>query len=80
MKADPIEIAALTEDVPADVTTGPDILIAGTFAIYDDGRGGYVLVTETEAHGVIRKHIPSALVKLVAGGGGIMGRIAGFGR
>jgi hypothetical protein len=48
-------------------------MLAGTFAIYEDGHGGYVLVTDTPAYGIIRKHVPAALVK-IATGGGVMGR------
>lgn len=67
------------DHVPADVTPGPAPVIAGTFAIYEDGRGGYVLVTDTEAHGISRQHIPGALIKLAGGGllgvgGGALGR------
>jgi hypothetical protein len=47
-----------------EIAAGPVPAIAGTFAIYEDGHGGYVLVTETEQHGIIRKHIPGALLKL----------------
>lgn len=42
-------------------------MIAGTFAIYEDGKGGMVLVTDTDQHGTIRKRIPAALVKMVSG-------------
>lgn len=66
------------DTVPADVTPAPTPAIAGTFAIYEDGQGGFVLVTETPEHGVIRKHIPRALIKLVSGGGLLGGRIAGL--
>jgi hypothetical protein len=51
----------------------PVPVIAGTFAIYEDGRGGFVLVTDTEQHGQRRDHIPSAVVRL-ASGGGLIGR------
>jgi hypothetical protein len=49
-------------------------VIAGTFAIYEDGHGGFVLVTDTE-HGTDRKHIPSTFVKLALRGG--LGRFLG---
>lgn len=44
----------------------PTPLIAGTFAAYDDGVGGYVLVTDTHEHGTMRRHIPGKMVKLAA--------------
>lgn len=54
----------------------PEPMVAGTFALYEDGVGGFVLVTQTEKFGVDRKHIPAALVKM-AMGGGILGRKLG---
>lgn len=57
---------------------GPDPLLHGTFALYPDGAGGFVLVTETDAHGVNRKHIPSAMVKLAMkaiNGGGLLAKV-----
>lgn len=57
-------------------TTQPEPELAGTFAIYADGRGGYVLVTDTVDQGTTRKHIPAALVKL-ATGNGVIGKIFG---
>lgn len=79
-------MTALPEDQPlpempepapgADVApTGPAPLAAGTFAIYEDGQGGYVLVTDMPGSGVQRKHIPAALVKLVTGGGVLSRRL-----
>lgn len=54
----------------------PTPALAGTFAIYEDGNGGFVLVTETDQHGTMRKHVPAALVKM-ATGGGMLGRKLG---
>lgn len=51
-------------------------LLAGTFAIYEDGKGGYVLVTNTDEHGTQRKHIPGALVKMM-NGNSLVGRLFG---
>lgn len=50
------------------VTEEPKPLLAGTFALYDDLNGGYVLVTETPDHGIVKKSIPGMLVKLMRGG------------
>lgn len=40
--------------------TTPELapVIGGTFAIYEDGNGGFVFVADTTQHGVMRKHIP----------------------
>ncbi len=57
---------------------GPEPLLHGTFALYPDGAGGFVLVTETDAHGVNRKHIPSAMVRLAMkaiNGGGLLAKV-----
>jgi hypothetical protein len=56
----------------------PVPMLAGTFAIYEDGAGGFVLVTETTEHGVQRKVIPAALVKMATGGGMLGRRFAGL--
>lgn len=65
-------------DALAARPAGPDPLIHGTFALYADGAGGFVLVTETDAHGVNRKHIPRAMVKLamkLMNGGGMLAKV-----
>ncbi len=62
-----------TTDVTEAGVFDPQPVIAGTFALYEDGEGGFVLVTQTDKHGIDRKHIPKALVKM-ATGGGIIGR------
>lgn len=73
--------AALEDDQDPPGTITPTAVLEGTFALYPDGQGGYVLVTYTEAHGLDRKHIPAALVKMATGGGVIGRRFAGlFGR
>jgi len=59
------------EPEPAADDVAP--ILAGKFGIYEDGKGGYWLITETDAHGMQRKHIPAALVKL-ATGQGLMGK------
>lgn len=56
----------------------PTPVIAGTFAIYEDGHGGFVLVTDTVQHGTDRRHIPAAMVKMATGGGIVGRRIAGL--
>lgn len=42
----------------------PSLIVAGSFAIYANERGGLVLVTDIEGHGVQRKKIPSAFVRM----------------
>lgn len=56
----------------------PLAMLEGTFAIYQDGHGGFVLVTDTVQHGTDRRHIPAAMVKLATGGGMISRRLAGM--
>lgn len=56
----------------------PKAMLAGTFAIYEDGRGGFVLVTDTTEYGERRNHIPAAMVKVVSGGGLIGSRLRGL--
>lgn len=68
-----------TDATPAATgAAGPEALLAGTFALYEDGQGGYVLVTDTVQHGTDRKHIPAALVKMATGGGIIGRKLAGM--
>ena len=60
-------------------TPGPVPMCAGTFAIYEDGLGGFMLVTDMPNHGgVAKRHIPAALVKMATGGGMISRRFAGL--
>lgn len=75
---------ALTAQVA--VQAGPPPVFAGTFAIYEDGTGGYVLVVQHEDGSTDRKHIPSAMVKLAqsgfmekmtGSGGGFLGKLIG---
>lgn len=56
----------------------PVAMLEGTFAIYQDGHGGFVLVTDTVQYGTDRRHIPAAMVKLATGGGIISRRLAGM--
>jgi hypothetical protein len=48
--------------------------LAGTFALYEDGVGGFVLVTDVGGE-VTRKHIPGALVKMALGDNPISKRV-----
>jgi hypothetical protein len=50
------------------VAVEPVPMMAGTFALYDDGHGGIVLVTDVNGE-VTKKAIPAALVKLATGDG-----------
>jgi hypothetical protein len=43
---------------------GPDPLAAGTYAVYDDNQGGYVLVIGTREGETHHKHIPARVVKM----------------
>lgn len=53
----------MSAEVEPDNQVSP--VMAGTFAIYEDGSGGYVLVTDTGLGGTDRRHIPGALIKMV---------------
>lgn len=66
-------MSAPTEDVGTADTPVP--ALAGTFAIYQDGEGGFVLVTDTGT-GPERKHIPGALIKMALRAGAL-GKIFG---
>jgi len=61
--------APLTSDIG-----GPVPQLAGTFALYDDDHGGYVLVTDVGGD-VTRKHIPAALVRMAMGDGVVSRRV-----
>lgn len=60
-----------------DGSGGHAVVMAGTFVIYDDGKGGLVLVVTDPEGNVTRKHIPAAVVGM-ARGGGLMGRMFGL--
>lgn len=62
----------------AELETAPTHvpMLAGTFAIYPDGSGGLVLVTDMEGSGVQRRAIPARLVKMATGGGLLGGQLA----
>lgn len=49
------------------VTAPPVPSLAGTFAIYEEPDGAFVLVTETTQHGRMVKRIPAMAVKLMSG-------------
>lgn len=53
--------AAPPPEAPAD---GPVPMAAGTYALYDDQAGGYVLVIGTREGETHHKHIPSKVVKM----------------
>lgn len=61
------DLAAALAELESAPTHTP--LMAGTFALYGDGKGGLVLVTETADGGVQRRQIPARLIKLATGGG-----------
>lgn len=60
--------AETTESAPLAAEPGPVPMMAGTFALYDDGHGGVVLVTDIGGE-ITKKAIPAALVKLTTGDG-----------
>lgn len=66
---------AVPMDAGAPVLQGaPEPAISGTFAIYEDGKGGYVLVTDSaQLGGVTHKHLPRALIKMMSGAAGRLG-------
>lgn len=70
--SDDQENAELDADAPIPYvpTEQPEPAISGTFAIYEDGQGGYVLVTDIGGS-IERKHIPAKVVKM---GSALMGR------
>lgn len=53
--------AAPDPDAPAK---GPVPMAAGTYAVYDDQNGGYVLVIGTREGETHHKHIPARIVKM----------------
>lgn len=64
------EAVEATPAAPAP-PSGPEPLAAGTYAVYDDTAGGYVLVIGTREGETHRKHLPGHLVKMaekMAGG------------
>jgi hypothetical protein len=60
----------LAPDVPADTVeppppaASPVPMIEGTFAIYNDGAGGIMIVTDVSGQGVERRHFPAKIVKM----------------
>lgn len=44
--------------------SGPEPMAAGTYAIYDDGSGGVVLVLGTREGEVHQKHVPAMAIKM----------------
>lgn len=76
----PEQVTTAAEQPPADAPPAPVPLFAGTYAIYDDGAGGVMLVLQQDGD-VIRKHIPAKLIKMAEMATGGAGGLAGlFGR
>lgn len=67
-------MSAETESAPLAAEPGPVPLMAGTFALYDDGHGGIILVTDVDG-AVTKKAIPAALVKMATGDGAVSRRV-----
>ena len=55
-----------------------DCIIGGTFALYHDGNGGFVLVTDTTERGIERQHLPKAMVRLASRLGVAGSKVAGI--
>jgi len=56
--------AAATPNPEAPDTDGPVPMAAGTYAVYDDTAGGFVLVIGTREGETHHKHIPARVVKM----------------
>lgn len=56
--------AAAAPNPEAPDTDGPVPIAAGTYALYDDRAGGYVLVIGTREGETHHKHIPARVVKM----------------
>lgn len=65
------EAVAATPAAPAPNPEAPQPLHAGTYAVYSDNKGGYVLVIGTREGETHHRHLPAAMVKVaekMAGG------------
>lgn len=58
------EAVAATPTAPAPPPEAPDPMAAGTYAVYEDGQGGYVLVLGTREGETHRKHVSGYMVKM----------------
>jgi hypothetical protein len=56
--------AAAATPAAAAPPPGPEPMAAGTYAVYDDQAGGYVLVIGTREGETHHKHLPGHLVKM----------------
>lgn len=65
---------------PPPAQAPPVPLFAGTYAVYDDGSGGVVLVLGQSTGETVHKHIPAGLIRMAErfGGGGIGGLFGGM--
>jgi hypothetical protein len=52
------------QDAPPEQPAAPVPIAAGTYSLYQDGAGGYVLVIGTSEGAVHHKHIPAKVVKM----------------
>jgi hypothetical protein len=62
--AEAVEATPAAAAPSPEVSAGPDPLAAGTYAVYDDQQGGYVLVIGTREGETHHKHIPARVVKM----------------
>lgn len=56
---------AVTDMDVCPMEPAPESIIAGTFVIYDDGNGGFVVVSETDRLGMKRNRIGRKELKLL---------------
>ncbi|MFJ8719758.1 hypothetical protein ACIRD9_42605 [Streptomyces violaceus] len=56
--------AAATPPPDASTPDGPVPIAAGTYAVYDDQDGGFVLVLGTREGQTHHKHVPARVVKM----------------
>lgn len=73
------EAAVPAAPPPPPPDAPPQPLFAGTYAVYDDGAKGVVLVLAQKGGETVHKHIPAGLLKMAErfGGGGLSGLFGG---
>jgi len=66
---------------PPPAAAPPTPLVAGTYALYEDGVGGVFLVLGQSTGETLRHHIPAGMIKMAErfGPGGGLGKLFGLG-
>lgn len=80
-ESDPGPVPPQHEAPPMPVEQPLTPMAAGTFAFYDDGAGGAMLVMQPAGGEVLRKHIPANMVRMIGkftGAGGGIGSLLGM--